>query len=38
MKISKSELIDSALEDENNGTEEIQKMNTCVSLKSYNGT
>ena len=38
MKISKSELIDSALEDENSGTEEIQMMNTCVALKSYNGT
>ena len=38
MKISKSELINSASEDENNGTEELQMMNTCVTLQSYIGT
>ena len=38
IKISKSELINSASEDENNGTEELQMMNTCVTLQSYNGT
>ena len=36
--MSKSELINSASEDENNGTEKSEASNTCMTLQSYHCT
>ena len=39
MKMSTSELLNSALEDENNGTKESETLDdTCLTLQSYNRT